>query len=99
MSRRANMAGSIEDRQRGIALAFAVPETHVASAIGYLLGQGLAHQKFSDEIVEKFQGLATAQGWSLCVELLKIRLELRARKLRQTRNVRGFYQLLEGRTC
>ena len=64
----------IADLQRGIKLAFEVPETHVANAIGYLLGQGLAHQKFSDEVVQKFQTLATPQGWSLCVELLKIRL-------------------------
>ena len=102
MSGRANWAAarySIEDQQRGITLAFEVPETHVASALGYLLGPGLAHQKFSDEIVRKFQNLETAQGWSLCVELLKIRLELRARKLRQTRNVGSFYKLLEGHKC
>ena len=102
MMRHADRAGarySIDDLQRGIKFAFGVPETHVASALGYLLGQGFAHQKFSDEIVESFQGLATLQGWSLCVELLKIRLELRATKLRQTRNVGNFYKLLEGCKC
>lgn len=102
MSRRAELAGaghSIEDLQRGIKLAFEVPETHVASAIGYLLGHGPAHQKFSDVIVRKFQTLATPQGWSLCVELLKIRLEFRATKLGPTRNVNIFYKLLENRKC
>jgi hypothetical protein len=89
----------IEDLQRGIKLAFEVPETHVANAIGYLLGQGLAHQRFSDEIVQKFQTLATPQGWSLCVELLKVRLELRAGKLHPKRDVGNFYKLLEGRKC
>ncbi len=102
MSRRAESARvgySIEDRQRGIKLAFEVPETHVASAIGYLLGHGLAQQNFCDEIVQKFQTLATPQGWSLCVELLKIRLELRAAKLRPARNVKNFYKFLENRKC
>ena len=32
-------ANEVDDLQRGIQLAFAVPETHVASAIGYLARQ------------------------------------------------------------
>ena len=42
-----------------------------------------------------FQTLATPQGWSLCAGLLKVRLELRAVKLRQTRDVETFCRLLE----
>ena len=41
-----------------------------------------------------FEALATPQGWALCADLLKIRLELRAEKLRQTRDVEGFYKSL-----
>ncbi|MEO7729212.1 MAG: hypothetical protein ABIS45_18325 [Burkholderiales bacterium] len=88
---------SCVDLQRGIQLAFAVPETHVASAIGYLLGDGPADDKFSDEIATMFEELATPDGWSLCAGLLKIRLELRATKLRQTRNIQSFFRLLERR--
>ncbi len=88
-------ANDIEDLQRGIQLAFAVPETHVASAIGYLVGDGPADAQFSDEIPAMFETLATPQGWALCADLLKIRLELRASKLRQTRDVEGFYKLLK----
>jgi hypothetical protein len=90
-------AESIADQQRGIQLAFAVPETHVASAIGYLLGDGPARDHFSEEISGMFDALATPQGWSLCAGLLKIRLEMRAGKLRQTRNVDHFVKLLERR--
>ena len=90
-------ANSIEDLQRGIRLAFAVPETHVASAIGYLLGEGPAGEKFSAEIGAMFEALSTPQGWSLCTGLLKIRLELRAAKLRQTRDIDRFCKLLERR--
>jgi hypothetical protein len=88
---------SIADLQRGIRLAFAVPETHVANAIGYLLGAGPARDQFSAEIAGMFEELATPQGWSLCAGLLKIRLELRAGKLRQTRDVESFFRLLERR--
>lgn len=87
-------AHDIDDLQRGIQLAFAVPETHVATAIGYLVGDGPAHEQFSAEIPAMFDTLATPQGWALCADLLKIRLELRADKLRQTRDVAGFYKLL-----
>ena len=87
------------DLQRGIQLAFAVPETHIASAIGYLLGAGPAREQFSDEICGIFEELATPQGWSLCAGLLKVRLELRAVKLRRTRAIENFYQLLERRQC
>jgi hypothetical protein len=87
-------ASDIDDLQRGIQLAFAVPETHVASAIGYLVGDGPADEQFSDEIPAMFETLATPQGWALCADLLKIRLELRASKLGQTRDVEGFYKLL-----
>jgi hypothetical protein len=85
----------IDDLQRGIQLAFAVPETHVASAIGYLVGEGPAATNFSDEIAAMFDALATPEGWALCADLLKIRLQLRAGKLKQTRDVEGFYQLLK----
>jgi hypothetical protein len=95
----ARTANSIEDLQRGIRIAFAVPETHVANALGYLLGDGPSREQFSDEISGMFATLATAQGWSLCAGLLKIRLELRADKLRQTRDVERFYKLLERRHC
>jgi len=84
----------VDDLQRGIQLAFAVPETHVASAIGYLVGDGPADDNFTDDIPAMFEALATPQGWALCADLLKIRLELRASKLRRTRDVEGFYQLL-----
>jgi hypothetical protein len=87
-------ANEVDDLQRGIQLAFAVPETHVASAIGYLVGDGPADAQFADEIPAMFEALATPQGWALCADLLKIRLELRASKLRQTRDVEGFYQSL-----
>lgn len=87
-------ASDIDDLQRGIQLAFAVPETHVASAIGYLVGNGPADEQFSDEIPAMFETLATPQGWALCADLLKIRLELRASKLGQTRDVEGFYKSL-----
>jgi hypothetical protein len=87
-------ANDVDDLQRGIQLAFAVPETHVASAIGYLVGDGPANDKFTDEIPAMFEALATPQGWALCADLLKIRLELRASKLRRTRDVEGFYKLL-----
>jgi hypothetical protein len=90
---------SVDDLQRGIQLAFAVPETHVASAIVYLLGDGPAHDQFADDISGMFESLATTQGWSLCAGLLKIRLELRADKLRQTRDVEGFYKMLQRRQC
>ncbi len=84
----------VDDLQRGIQLAFAVPETHVASAIGYLAGAGSAVEHFSDEIARMFDSLSTPQGWALCTNLLKIRLQLRAGKLRQTRDVEVFYRLL-----
>ena len=71
----------IEDLRRGIDLAFEVPETHLAAAIAYLLGVGSEHDDFPAPIVEKFQTLVTPKGWSLCVDLLKFRLEMRARKL------------------
>ena len=87
-------ANDMGDLQRGIQLAFAVPETHVASAIGYLVGEGTAADKFSDDIPAMFEALATPQGWALCADLLKIRLELRASKLRRTRDVESFYKLL-----
>jgi hypothetical protein len=87
-------ANESDDLQRGIQLAFAVPETHVASAIGYLVGDGPTDEQFSDEIPAMFETLATPRGWALCADLLKIRLELRANKLRQTRDVEGFYQSL-----
>lgn len=91
-------ANDIDDLQRSIQLAFAVPETHVASAIVYLVGEGPADKQFSDEIPAMFDKLATPQGWALCADLLKIRLELRASKLRQTRDVEGFYKaLIRGR--
>jgi hypothetical protein len=93
----ARAANSIEDLQRGIQIAFAVPETHVANAIGYLLGDGPSRDQFSDEISSMFETLATSQGWSLCASMLKIRLEMRADKLRQTRDVDRFYKLLERR--
>ncbi len=85
-------ANEIDDLQRGIQLAFAVPETHVASAIGYLIGGG---SRFTDEIASMFESLATPEGWALCADLLKIRLELRADKLRPRRDVEGFYRLLK----
>lgn len=88
-------ADDIADLQRGIQLAFAVPESHVATAIGYLVGDGPADEQFADEIPAMFETLATPQGWALCAGLLKIRLELRASKLRQTRDVDGFYRLLK----
>ena len=88
-----------DDLQRGIRLAFAVPETHVASAIGYLVGAGPAREQFSDEICGMFEELATRQGWSLCAGLLKVRLEFRAVKLCRTRAIENFYQLLECRQC
>ena len=87
-------ANEIDDLQLGIQLAFAVPESHVASAIGYLVGEGPADEHFSDEIPAMFESLATPQGWALCADLLKIRLELRASKLGLTRNVEGFYDSL-----
>ena len=87
-------ANDMDDLQRGIQLAFAVPETHVASAIGYLVGNGRADEHFSDEIPAMFEALATPQGWALCADLLKIRLELRASKLHQRRDVEGFYESL-----
>ena len=87
-------ANDMDDLQRGIQLAFAVPETHVASAIGYLVGNGPANEQFSDEIPSMFEALATPQGWALCADLLKIRLELRASKLHKTRDVEGFYESL-----
>jgi hypothetical protein len=95
----ARAARSIEDLQRCIQVAFAVPETHVASAIVYLLGDGPARDQFSDNIYGMFESIATSEGWSLCAGLLKIRLELRADKLRQTRNVESFYKMLERRQC
>jgi hypothetical protein len=87
-------ANDYDDLQRGIQLAFAVPETHVASAIGYLVGEGPADDH-SDGIATLFEPLATPEGWALCADLLKIRLELRADKLRQTRDVEGFYKLVK----
>src|SRR4051812_19982861 len=77
-SRMIPAANDEDDLQRGIQLAFAVPETHVASAIGYLVGEGPANDKFSNEIADLFEPLATPEGWALCADLLKIRLELRA---------------------
>ena len=88
-------ASNIEDLQRGIQLAFAVPETHVASAIGYLVGEGPAADEFFDDIAAMFDSIATPEGWALCADLLKIRLEMRAGKLKQTRDVEGFYRLLK----
>ncbi len=76
-------ANDIDDLQRGIQLAFAVPETHVASAIGYLVGNGPADEQFSNEIPAMFEELATPQGWALCADLLKIR------------DVDGFYKSLK----
>lgn len=87
-------ANDIDDLQRSIQLAFAVPESHVASAIGYLIGEGPADGNFSDGVASMFEALATPQGWALCADLLRIRLELRAEKLRQTRDVEGFYKSL-----
>lgn len=89
-------ANDMDDLQRGIQLAFAVPETHVASAIGYLVGNGRADAQFADEIPAMFEALATPQGWALCADLLKIRLDLRASKLHRTRDVEGFYKSLIG---
>jgi len=73
---------------------FSVPETHVASAIGYLLAE---HDDSSraDEMAAMFDSLATPEGWALCADLLKVRLQLRAGKLRQTRDVEGFYRQLK----
>ena len=89
-----------EDLQRGIQIAFAVPETHVASAIVYLLGTGPARDQFADDDISgMFEPLATSQGWSLCAGLLKIRLEQRADKLCQTRNIEGFYKMLQHGQC
>ena len=88
-------AKQMDDLQRGIQLAFAVPESHVANAIGYLVGDGPTADKFSDEIALMFDSLATPEGWALCADLLKIRLQLRAGKLRQTRDVEAFYTLLK----
>ena len=99
MADKISVANTMEDLQRGIQLAFAVPETHVASAIVYLLGNGPAHGHFAADISGLFESLATFQGWSLCASLLKIRLELRADKLCQTRNVEGFYKILQQRQC
>jgi hypothetical protein len=90
-------ANEVDDLQRSIQLAFAVPETHVASAIGYLVGDGPAADRYSDEIALMFDALATPEGWALCADLLKIRLELRADKLRSRRDVEGFYRLLTRR--
>ncbi len=81
--------------QRGIKLAFEVPEAHLAAAIAYLLGVGVARDDFPPSIVDKFQSLVTPKGWSLCVELLKIRLELRAQKLGKVQSVGRFYKTLE----
>lgn len=92
--RAANDINDVDDLQRAIQFAFAVPETHIATAIGYLVGDGPADEKFSDEIPAMFETLATPQGWALCADLLKIRLDLRAGKLRQTRDIEGFYKLL-----
>lgn len=85
---------NIDDLQRGIQLAFAVPETHVASAIGYLLAEN-DEREHTDEMAAMFDSLATPEGWALCADLLKVRLELRAGKLRQTRDVEGFYRQLK----
>jgi len=87
-------ATDIDDLQRGIRLAFSVPETHVASAIGYLLAE---HDDSSraDEMAAMFDSLATPEGCALCADLLKVRLQLRAGKLRQTRDVEGFYRQLK----
>ena len=79
-------ATDIDDLQRGIQLAFAVPETHVASAIGYLLAEN-EDRGNTDEMAAMFDSLATPEGWALCADLLKVRLQLRAGKLRQTRDV------------
>ena len=83
----------IEDLRRGIDLAFEVPETHLAAAIAYLLGVGSEDDDFPAPIVEKFQTLVTPKGWSLCVDLLKFRLEMRARKLG---NAGGVSQFTDG---
>lgn len=90
-------ADPVDDLQRGIQLAFAVPETHVASAIAYLVGRGSARDQFSAEIPGMFEALATLRSWSLCTGLLKFRLRLRAGKLRQTRDVEPFFKILERR--
>ena len=87
-------ATDIDDLQRGIQLAFAVPETHVASAIGYLLVEN-EDRGNTDEMAAMFDSLATPEGWALCADLLKVRLQLRAGKLRQTRDVEGFYRQLK----
>ncbi len=71
----------IEDLQRGIKVAFEVPESHLAGAIAYLMGVAGVRDDFPTAIVEKLQTLVTPKGWSLCVDLLKIRLTMRAQKL------------------
>ncbi len=85
----------VEDLQRGIRLAFEVPEAHLAAAIAYLLGVGATREDFPAPIVEKFQNLVTPKAWSLCIGLLKIRLEMRAQKLRNSQSVGRFYKFLE----
>jgi hypothetical protein len=85
----------IEDLQRGIKLAFEVPEAHLATAIAYLLGVGSDRDDFPAAIVEQFRTLVTPKGWSLCVELLKIRLEMRAQKLVRAQSARRFHKILE----
>ena len=82
----------IEDLRRGIDLAFEVPESHLAAAIAYLLGVGSELDDFPAPIVEKFQTLVTPKGWSLCVDLLKFRLEMRARKLGVLDSAAHFYE-------
>ena len=91
-------ANDIDDLQRSIQLAFAVPETNVASAIGYLIGEGSAEGNFSDDVASMFEPLATPQGCALCADLLKIRLEWRAEKFRKTRDVASFAKALLKRT-
>jgi len=81
--------------QRGIKLAFEVPEAHLAAAIAYLLGVGSDRDDFPAAIVESFRTLVTPKGWSLCVELLKIRLEMRAQKLVGAESARRFHKILE----
>ena len=89
-----NVVAVAEDRQRAIRVAFAVPETHIASAIGYLLGAGTAGDHYGAEMRALFEALATPQGWQLCAQLLRVRLELRARKLRSSRDIEGFVRTL-----
>lgn len=85
----------IKDLQRGIKLAFEVPEAHLASAIAYLMGVGDMRDDFPAQIVEKLHTLVTPKGWALCVGLLKIRLEMRAQKPGDTQILDRFFKIVE----